>query len=204
MISFPEPPSSGVRGQPPVCERISTDRWPPPNGGIPFPVILLLLLAASLLSGCAATGRETARERELRRAVLEDRSFTVEEVPAGAPAHKAASLRLAAEGVRALRAGRAEEAEEWLEKGLSLDPRNPFCYLYLAEVRYREGETRQAIILLHQAGVQFQGHPYWLGEVYTREGRYWESLGSPDEARSAYRKALEHNPWNEESRQKLE
>ncbi len=163
-----------------------------------------LLLAVLFISGCAALGRGKAHEKELRRAVLEDQSFTVEAVPADAPAHRAASLRLAAEGYRALRAGRAEEAEDRLEKALSVDPRNPFCYLYLAEIRFGEGETQQAIILLHQAEVQFQGHPYWLGEVYTREGLYWESLDLWDKARSAYLKALEHNPWNEESKQRLE
>ncbi len=163
-----------------------------------------LLLAVLLISGCAALGRESSRENELRRAVLEDQSYTVETVPADSPAHRAASFRLAAEGYRALRAGKLQEGEDRLEKALSVDPRNPFCYLYLAEIRSREGETRQAIILLHQAEVLFQGHPYWLGEVYTREGRYWEALDSWDEARAAYSKALKHNPWNEESRQGME
>ena len=163
-----------------------------------------LFLAVLLISGCAALSRESVRENELRRAVLEDQSFTVDAVPADAPAHRAASFRLAAEGYRALRGGKFLEAEDRLEKALSVDPRNPFCYLYLAEIRSREGETRQAIILLHQAEVLFQGHPYWLGEVYTREGRYWEALDSWDEARAAYSKALQHNPWNEESGQRME
>ncbi len=163
-----------------------------------------LLLAVLLISGCAALGRESSRENELKRTVLADRSVTVDAVPADAPAHRAASLRLAAEGYRALRGGKFEDAEDRLEKALSVDPRNPFCYLYLAEIRSREGETRQAIILLHQAEVLFQGHPYWLGEVYTRQGRYWEALDSWDEARAAYSKALQHNPWNEESKQKME
>ena len=163
-----------------------------------------LLLAVLLISGCAALSRESARENELRRAVLEDRSFTVETVPAEGPAHRAASFRLAAEGYRALRGGQLQEAEDRLEKALSVDPRNPFSYLYLAEIRSREGNARQAIILLHQAEVLFQGHPYWLGEVYTREGRHWEALDSWDEARAAYSKALKHNPWNEESRQKMQ
>ena len=163
-----------------------------------------LLLAVLLISGCASLGRESARENELRRAVLEDQSFTVDAVPPDAPAHRAASFRLAAEGYRALRGGKLQDAEDRLEKALSVDPRNPFCYLYLAEIRSREGETQQAIILLHQAEVLFQGHPYWLGEVYTREGRYWEALDSWDEARAAYDKALQHNPWNEESKQRIE
>ncbi len=163
-----------------------------------------LLLVALVVSGCAVLGRGVGPEAELRRAVLEDESFTVEKVPADAPAHRAASFRLAAEGYRALQNGLPGEAEDRLEKALSVDPRNPFCYLYLAEIRQREGKTRQAIILLHQAEVLFQGHPYWLGEAYTQEGRYWESLGSPDKAREAYSKALKHNPWNETARQKTQ
>ena len=163
-----------------------------------------LLLVFLLISGCAALGRESSHENELKRAVLADQSFTVDTVPEDAPAHRAASFRLAADGYRALREGNLQEAEDRLEKALSVDPRNPFCYLYLAEIRSRGGETRQAIILLHQAEVLFQGHPYWLGEVYTREGRYWEMLDSWDEARAAYSKALKHNPWNEESRQGME
>ena len=163
-----------------------------------------MLLAVLLISGCAALGKGSVGDRELRRAVLKDQSFTVEEIPAKAPAHRAASFRLAAEGYRALRAGRLQQAEDLLEQALSVDPRNPFCCLYLAEIRHGEGNTRQAIILLHQAEVLFQGHPYWLGEAYTREGRYWEALDSWDEARAAYGKALSHNPWNEESRQKMQ
>jgi tetratricopeptide (TPR) repeat protein len=156
------------------------------------------------ISGCAALGRESVPEDDLRQAVLKDQAFTVETVPADAPAHRGASFRLAAEGYRLLGKGNLEEAEDRLEKALSVDPRNPFCYLYLAEIRYREGETRQAIILLRQAEVLFQGHPYWLGEAYTREGQYWEALDSWDEAKAAYVKALKHNPWNEESRERLE
>lgn len=168
---------------------------------VPLGHLLVLVL---MMSGCAVLGRESVREKDLRRAVLEDRAFTVETVPADAPAHRAASFRLAAEGYRALRKGLLQEAEDRLEKALSLDPRNPFCYFYLAEIRYREGGIRQAIILLHQGEVLFQGHPYWLGELYTREGLYWEALDAVEKAQEAYSRALEHNPWNEESRQRLQ
>jgi tetratricopeptide (TPR) repeat protein len=96
------------------------------------------------------------------------------------------------------------EAEDRLEKALSVDPRNPFCYLYLAEIRFLEGDTGQALILLNQAEVQFQGHPYWLGEVYTRKGLYWEAVDSTDEAQSAYSKALEYNPWNDEAGRRIQ
>ena len=164
-------------------------------------ITLLLFL---VIAGCAVLGRDSVRDRDLRRAVLEDQSFTVEQVPQGVPAHRAASFRMAAEGYRALQRGDLGEAEDRLEKALSVDPRNPFCYLYLAEIRFLEGDTGQAQILLNQAEVQFQGHPYWLGEVYTRRGMYWEALDSMDEAQSAYGKALEYNPWNEEAKQRIQ
>lgn len=162
------------------------------------------LLALFVLTGCGALGRYSLRDSELRKAVLKDQSFTVDAVPEEAPAHRVASFRLAAEGYRALRSGQVQEAEDRLEQALSVDPRNPFCYLYLAEIRFREADEGQVLVLLNQAEVLFQGHPYWLGEVYTRKGLYWEALGSPDKASSAYAKALEFNPWNEESRRRLE
>ena len=135
---------------------------------------------------------------------MKDQSFTVEAAPAEAPAHRTASFRMAADGYRALRSGQLQEAEDKLEKALSVDPRNPFCYLYLAEIRFREGDIRQALILLNQAEVLFQGHPYWLGEVCTKKGLCWEALDSPEKAQSAYGRALEYNPWNEESLKKIQ
>ena len=175
-----------------------------PGGGRWVVSVRLLLPILLICSGCAVLSKESAQERELRRALLADQSFTVEKIPAQAPAHRAASFRLAAEGCRALRNGRMQEAEDRLEQALSVDPRNPFCYLYLAEIRSMEGDARQAIILLHQGEVLFQGHPYWLSEAYTREGRCWEALDAWDRAEGAYRKALEYNPWNEEARQKMQ
>jgi tetratricopeptide (TPR) repeat protein len=168
-----------------------------------FRFFLLLLLLLLLIPGCAAVGSVSVRESDLRQAVLADQSFTVESIPAEASAHRAASLRLAAEAYRSLQEGRPEEAEDGFEKALSLDPRNPFCYLYLAEIRHREGDTRQAIVLLHQGEVMFQGHPYWLGEIYTREGRCWEALDDEGRAQEAYAKALEQNPWSEEARKRI-
>lgn len=181
-------------GKSPCCRSLPA-RW----SAAQFSVLLALLM----ITGCGALGRYSAHERELRRAVLKDQSFTVEQAPRDAPAHRAASFRLAAEGYRAIQRGDLGEGEDKLETALSLDPRNPFCYLYLAEIRFREGNARQALILLNQAEVLFRGHPYWLGEVYTRRGRYWESLDSPEKARTAYGRALEYNPWNEESRERL-
>ena len=59
-------------------------------------------------------------------------------------------------------------------------------------------------MLLNQSEVLFQGHPYWLSEVFARKGLYLEEIRSTENARNAYRKALEYNPWNELSKKGLE
>ncbi len=142
-------------------------------------------------------------EEGLRRRVLDDERYTVQRAPGGAPAHRVASFRTAAEGLRRMRQGDLGAAEELLEKALSQDPRNPFAYLYLAEIRLQRDEARQALVLLNQAEVLFQDHPYWLGEVYTRKGNCLEALHAPAEAKEAFEKALEYNPWNEQARERL-
>ncbi len=165
---------------------------------------ILVLVSCLGLIGCAASAKTSVRERELKRILSEDRQYTLEAVPLESPPQRAASFRIAAQGLRALEEGRMQEAEDKLEKALSLDPRNAFCYLYLAEIRFKGGEIEQALMLLNQSEVLFQGHPYWLSEVFARKGLYLEEMRSTDEARRAYRKALEYNPWNESSKKGLE
>jgi tetratricopeptide (TPR) repeat protein len=159
------------------------------------------------LTGCAAS-RTAARisppERDLKKLILADQQYSVQTIPPDASAQRAASFRIAAEGHLAFQQGRVDEAENRLERALSLDARNPFCYLYLAEIRFQAGDPEQALMLLDQSEVHFDGHPYWLSEVYTRKGICLEKLRSPEEARRFYRKALEYNPWNETPKKKLE
>ena len=159
---------------------------------------LAALLFCLGFSGCAAAAKGTVRDRQLLEALAVDREYTLQKVPLESPQQRVASFRIAAEGQRALGEGRFQEAEDRLERALSLDPRNPFCYFYLAEIRFRSGNVQQALMLLGQSEVLFQGHPYWLSEVYTKKGLYFEELRSTEEARRAYLKALEYNPWNEE------
>jgi len=167
--------------------------------------VLAAILAVWLAgAGCASTGaRVPDPEEERRAALLEDALYHVQNVPPEFPAQRAASFRVAAQGYQAWKQGRLQEAEDRLENSLTLDPRNPFGYLYLAEIRMQEGAFPQALIFLNQAEVLFQGHPYWLSEVHGARGRCYEQLGQQEEAAGAYARSLEFNPWNETSRESL-
>ena len=166
--------------------------------------LYLGLVICLALAGCAAFQKDARQERKLKKAIRADQEFTLQTAPDTDPPQRRASFRIADQGYQAIKKGRLQEAEDKLEKALSLDSGNPFCYLYLAEIRFRNEEIRQALMLLDQSAVLFHGHPYWLGEVYTRMGAYWEELYSLENARHAYSKALEYNPWNETSKDRLQ
>ena len=165
---------------------------------------IFLAILMVVLSGCAAGARGPIQDRQLRAAIEADQQFTLKRIPSEAPAHRVASFRIAGKGLQAIEQNRLEEAEDLLEQALSLDRRNPFCYYYLAELRFQEQDLNQALILLDQARVMFQGHPYWLGEVYAKKGKYFEKLNFPEKARDAYAKALQYNPWNTASKKGLQ
>jgi len=179
------------------------------RGTFPALFSLMLLAAGTALLGSAGCGagpsKRMAGQEEAERLALADRgTFDVSRPPPEAPPQRVASFRSAAEGRAALQQGDVTAAEDLLERALSLDPANPFSYLYLADVRIRQGDPRQALVFLEKAEIHFRTHPYWLGEVYARKGLCWEKLGSPDEARRAYRKALESDPSNRAAREGLE
>jgi len=177
-----------------------------PHAGLSFR--FLLLAAALLAAGCAATAtgpvREEAGADDRQEILLADSRYGLSPIPEDLPPQRAASFRVAARGVRAWKEGRFQEAEDGLERALTLDPRNPFCYFYLAESRAEQGEIPQALLFLNQAELLFQEHPYWLGEVYAKKGTCFEALRDTEAAARAYTRALEYNPWNEIAREGLE
>lgn len=181
------------------------------RGSLPlvfFPFFLSVAVGAALLvsAGCGAgPSILAAGGEEAQRVALIDRSaFDASRPPDEASPQLVASFRAAAEGRAALQKGDVAGAEDLLERALGLDPANPFSYLYLADVRFRRGNLRQALAFLDQAEIHFRGHPYWLGEVYARKGLCWERLGSPAEARKAFRRALDSDPSNRASMEGLE
>ena len=168
---------------------------------------LVLLIGVGGAAGCAVTrpaAQEPAAALASQQLVLADRSYSLQNVPRDASPQRTASFRIAAEGQRAFAQGKYQEAEDRFEKALSLDARNAFCYLYLADIRFQDRDPRQALMLLEQSEVHFHGHPYWLSEVHTRKGICLEELHSLDDAVRSYRKALEYNPWNEAAKTRLE
>ncbi len=183
------------------------------GGGLPVGLLLLFSLALAagaalfVSAGCGAgpSSRLGDGGEEARRLALADRgAFDASLPPAEASPRLVASFRSAADGREALEKGDLAGAEDLLEKALGLDPANPFSYLYLADVRMRRGDLRQSLVFLDKAEIYFRGHPYWLGEVYARKGLCWEKLGSPAEARRAFRRSLGYDPSNRVSREGLD
>lgn len=166
-------------------------------------VLLAVWSGAGGLAGCSAGARGAVKKEKFQELVLEDKGFTADSPPEDASPQRVASFRSAAAGCSALQKGNLYDAEDLLERAVGLDPRNPFSYLYLAEVRSKQGDWKQALILLDQSELHFQGHPYWLSEVYARKGFCWESLGSAQEALGAHRKALEYDSSNRASREAM-
>ncbi len=154
-----------------------------------------LLLIYLGLTGCSSLTQASFKNRALHRAIEADKRFTVQQAPHGAPAQRVASFHMAERGWQALQKRQQHKAEDFFDKALSLDRRNPFCYYYLAEIRLQEGKLKQALIFLNQAEVLFQDHPYWLSEVFEKKGRCLEKLNFPQKARRAYDQAEQQNPW---------
>lgn len=174
-----------------------------------FLLAVVLAAGAPLLvsTGCGvgpSTRLETDDEEALRLALADRRTYDVSLPPAEGSPQLVASFRSAAEGRAALQQGDLAGAEDLLERALGLDPANPFSYLLLADIRMRRGDLRQALVFLDKAEIHFRGHPYWLGEVYGRKGLCWEKLGSPTEARKAFRRSLDYDPSNRASRAGLD
>jgi tetratricopeptide (TPR) repeat protein len=101
--------------------------------------------------------------------------------------------------------GKAEEADNALQKAFELNPRYPFGLLLRAEFRFQEGEIPGALLLARRAAEAY--HPdardqlsnvFWI--IFQCEDR----LHRPVAARAALKVVLSSQPGNEEVRQSFD
>lgn len=94
-----------------------------------------------------------------------------------------------------------DRARVLIERALQLDPESPYIRDSMAWVLYRQGEYEKAFEYV-RAALEAMGDDVTL---WTHYGDIAAALGRADEARKAYRRALEMNPANpEELREKLD
>jgi len=79
-------------------------------------------------------------------------------------ARRAAALRIAETGRRALQQKQYRRAVYYLERALSLDA-NPFIYFYLARSHYQLADYQGSMGFLKVAESRFYGDPEWSSEI---------------------------------------
>jgi tetratricopeptide (TPR) repeat protein len=98
--------------------------------------------------------------------------------------------------------GKADEAEEALQKAFDITPNYPFGLLLRAEFRLNEGEVPGALLLLRKAAEAFDPEARdQLGAVYEMLFQCEQRLQRPVAARAALRLVLHYHPENEQARQ---
>jgi tetratricopeptide (TPR) repeat protein len=82
----------------------------------------------------------------------------------GTPARRAAGLRLAENGRKAVQNRQHRKAIYYLEKALGIDA-SPFVHFYLARAHYQLADYQRALEFLEVAESGFDGHDPWLPEL---------------------------------------
>ena len=109
---------------------------------------------------------------------------------------RAAALRVTEQARTDLQAGKTDDAIRDLGRAVSIDPGNPFEYLYLGRAYIARRNYAQALIFLRRAEIGFATRPDWLGATVGFEGACYEELGQNPEAALAYQRALGTAPSN--------
>ncbi len=97
--------------------------------------LTLLILVAIVLNGCAGP-RKAAPPSPPGPVVPPPTEYKPVVGPAAA---------LYAEAEKALQAGRPAESEMLLERALRIEPRNPYYWHTMAQVKYRQGQYRETV-----------------------------------------------------------
>jgi Flp pilus assembly protein TadD len=126
---------------------------------------------------------------------ISDSSLKADITHASSPA-LAASLRVTDQAREQMIKGRIDDAIHTLGRAISIDPTNPYAYLYLGRAYLVRKNYEQAITFLKRAELRFASNPDWLGETLSFEGLAYEQSGNAAEASAAYQKAVEAEPGN--------
>lgn len=104
------------------------------------------------------------------------------------------------EGNRLMKEGKYQEALIQYNRALTFDPKNPIFYCNRAAACIRLGENDRAVRDCKSALVYNPNY----GKAYGRMGIAYSNLGKYDDAQSAYSKAIELEPDNQDYRTNLE
>jgi tetratricopeptide (TPR) repeat protein len=85
-------------------------------------------------------------------------------VTRGTPARRAAALRMAESGRKAVQKKQYRKAIHYLEKALRVDA-VPFVHFYLARAHYQLADYQRSLEFLEVAESAFAGHAQWLPEL---------------------------------------
>jgi len=109
----------------------------------------------------------------------------------------AASLRITEQARIQLLAGKVDDAIRDLTRALSVDPSDPYAYLYLGRAYLSKRNNSQAMTFFKRAEIGFgSGNPMWLSETLAFEGLVYEEEGHATTAVAVYQQALRANPGN--------
>jgi hypothetical protein len=107
-----------------------------------------------------------------------------------------ASLRITEAARKEMVSGQLESAIRDLGRALSIDPNNPYAYVYLGRAYILKKNYAQAQTFLQHAEVGFGTDPVWQGETLAFEGVAYEEAGQQALAAATYQKALAVTPGN--------
>lgn len=136
----------------------------------------------------AAMGQAVVSDAGMRARVIRELEFEV----ASSSYHAGALVRLAN---LAMVEARLDEARALLERALRDDPRAPLAHERLALLALAESRPQEALRELNlerRRGGRFRGYDFRSAQAY-------QMLGDLGRARAAYRRAVQHDPGNQQA-----
>ena len=160
-------------------------------------VRLFLFFAAAvlILAGCLPSPTERPDGEPVLKPVTE----SGQPGDPGPSGQEGASIQLTDQGRRHLAAGQVDQAVSVLQKAISIFPKNPYAYYYLAQTRFLKKEYSQSLPPLEQAELLIPADRIWLSRIHSLRGQVYEGLSRFEEARSEYRRALSNDTRNSEA-----